>query len=68
MLVFDKHLQEMICDHREAYIEKACCTTAGDSGYIECACAGRDELICPNPDCTGIEEDQEVNIRGLVLC
>ncbi len=44
----------MTCSHEDAYIDKACCTTPGDSGYIECGCGGMDSVLCPNPKCTGI--------------
>lgn len=46
---------EVICTHPEAYIEKACCS---GSGLIECGCGGRDEVICPNPNCQGISENE----------
>lgn len=46
-----------ICDHTDVTIEKACCSIRGSSGYIECACSGMDDIICDNPDCTGLEDD-----------
>lgn len=49
---------EVICTHHEAYIEKACCTTAGSSGMIECGCGGQDSVICPNPRCQGIDDSE----------
>lgn len=51
------------CKHEEAYIEKACCSpfAIGDSGNVECACGGRDSVVCPDPLCDGIDE-REVEI------
>ena len=43
---------EWVCAHVDAYIEKACC----NGQDIACGCYGRDQLICPNPICTGIED------------
>ena len=51
---------EFVCSHGAAYIEKACCSTVGSSGYIECGCGGRDSVICPALRCTGIM-DHEVD-------
>lgn len=45
---------DWVCAHDEAYIEKACCSTVGTSGYIECGCGGRDSIVCPSYHCTGI--------------
>lgn len=47
---------EWVCTHEDAYIEKACCTSVGSSGYIECGCGGRDAVICPSTGCTDIED------------
>lgn len=60
MLVHDPELEEMVCDHAEAYIEPACCSFADrdDSGYIPCSCGGEDSLKCDAVDCTGIEDYQ----------
>lgn len=53
------HLEDerFICDHNDTTLEKACCKVRGSSGYIECGCGGIDNLVCENPDCTGITED-----------
>ena len=51
------------CAHVNHYVERACCSSRGSSGYIECGCGGRDEFICPNQDCTGIEFDQYGDIK-----
>lgn len=58
MLIYDDELEEMVCDHRDAYIERACCSPfqVGDSGYVECGCGGVDSIICPAGDCTGIQD------------
>lgn len=53
---FDPEIGELVCEHSDAYIEKACCSSVGESGYIECGCGGRDSVACPNPKCTGIED------------
>ncbi len=49
---------QFLCEHEDAYIEKACCTTVGSSGYIECGCGGRDSVVCEASNCTGIEDFQ----------
>lgn len=50
---------EWLCNHEEAYIERACCSNPVDSnGNITCGCYGRDSVICPAWDCTGIEDWQ----------
>lgn len=53
------HLEDerFICDHNDITIERACCSSVGSSGYIECGCGGRDTMVCENPDCTGIDDD-----------
>lgn len=58
VLTFDEELDEFVCLHPEAYIEKACCSPfqVGDSGYVECGCGGRDSVVCPAVDCTGIQD------------
>lgn len=48
----------VICSHPEAYIEKACCSTPGSSGMIECGCGGQDSVVCPNPKCQGIDDNE----------
>lgn len=50
---------EFVCDHNNAVIQKACCSTLdrGSSGHIECGCGGMDFAICYNPNCTGITEE-----------
>lgn len=57
---WDDELFQYVCNHSEAEIEKACCSTIGSSGYIECGCGGQDSVYCPAKDCTGIE-DYEVD-------
>ncbi len=44
--------------HEDAYLEKACCSMPGSSGYIECGCGGRDSVLCPAVDCPGIADYQ----------
>lgn len=44
------------CDHTNIHIEKACCSMIEESGYIECECGGRDNVVCDNPACDGIDE------------
>lgn len=53
---------EVICTHPEAYIEKACCSTRSSNGLIECGCGGMDSVICPNPKCQGISDDEVDNL------
>lgn len=43
------------CSHEDAYIEKPCCS---GGRIIECGCQGRSSVICPNPHCTGIKDDE----------
>ena len=57
---FDFELQQLVCTHVNAYIDKACCSSVGSSGYIECGCGGVDAVMCPNNDCTDIQ-DYEVD-------
>lgn len=45
------------CAHNDYSVSLPCCNSIGDSGYIECDCAGKAEVICNNPLCTGIDED-----------
>lgn len=47
---------EVICTHPEAYIEKACCSPF--QVIVECGCGGRDSVVCPNPNCQGIADDE----------
>lgn len=53
------HLEngEIVCDHNDTEVIKACCSQVGSSGYIECGCGGADETVCRNPDCTGFSDD-----------
>ncbi len=47
---------EWVCAHVNAYVEKACCP----AGTEDCGCKGRDSIVCPNDDCTGLtNEDVE---------
>lgn len=45
------------CSHEDITIEKPCCFGPN----IECACAGRSEVVCNNPHCDGID-DTEVDM------
>lgn len=53
---YDFDLQELVCSHINAYIETACCSSVGSSGYVECGCGGMDAVICPNHDCERIQD------------
>ena len=55
--VYNLKDERFICDHNSKTIEKACCSTVGESGYIECGCGCRDTVTCENVDCTGLEDD-----------
>lgn len=59
----DKHL-DLVCAHETATVVKKCCTSRGESGYIECACGGVDMIICDNPDCTGITDEEANELLG----
>ena len=54
MKLEDKSLD--ICLHDDVSFEPACCKNS--HGIIECACLGKDEVVCMNPDCQGISEDE----------
>ena len=56
MLVYDPELDQTVCNHEGAFVEPACCSTAGSSGYVECGCGGQNSIVCPAPNCTGIED------------
>jgi len=43
---------EPLCNHSEARLEKPCCS----GSFVECACRGSNEVICDNPNCTGIDD------------
>lgn len=45
------------CSHNEFEISLPCCSSKGESGYIECACGGFAEVACNSLDCTGINDD-----------
>lgn len=49
---------EVICTHPDAYIDKACCSGPGPNGVVECGCGGQDSVICPNPNCQGIDDNE----------
>lgn len=49
---------EWLCNHEEAYIERACCSGIDSEGNPSCACHGQDGVICPAWDCTGIQDWQ----------
>jgi hypothetical protein len=47
------------CDHlaNGAYMEPPCCSEADrepDTGMVACGCGGQGQVVCPAPDCTGI--------------
>lgn len=52
------------CQHKDAYIEKACCSP--HQPIVECACQGVDRVICPADNCTGIL-DQEAEVLFAIL-
>lgn len=47
---------EIYCSHEEAYVEKACCSGPDSDGLIQCGCQGMDSIICPDNNCTGIQD------------
>lgn len=47
---------EWVCAHEDVYIEPACCNGIDSEGNTDCGCYGRDQLICPNMLCTGVED------------
>lgn len=47
---------EFVCNHEEAYIERACCSGRDSEGNPSCACHGVDGIMCPAFDCTGIQD------------
>ncbi len=49
---------DFVCAHTDAYIERACCTSPDSDGNYSCGCHGRDSVICPAVDCTGIQEHE----------
>jgi len=49
---------EYICSHKDAYIEKACCTHPDSDGNYSCGCGGHDSVICPNSKCQGISDGE----------
>lgn len=54
-----------LCMHVEGAIQRACCMFQGSSGYIECGCGGRDSVVCYNPFCTGItDDDADILLAG----
>lgn len=48
---------DFLCDHNEAEIERACCSGRDSEGNPSCACHGQDAVWCPNPDCTGLTDN-----------
>lgn len=56
--IWDEDLKQYLCTHQNAYIERACCSSVGSGGDIECGCGGVDSVVCDNPDCTGIENNE----------
>ncbi len=57
---WDEDLKQYLCLHQNAYIERACCSGYDSEGNLDCDCGGLDQLICDNPDCTGINhKDRE---------
>ena len=55
---FDFEYGEILCAHANAYIEPACCNGVDSGGNPSCACRGVDQVVCPNPDCTGIKDHE----------
>lgn len=47
---------ELVCDHLDAEIERACCSGRDSEGNPSCGCHGMDGVLCPNPDCTGLTD------------
>lgn len=48
---------EFLCEHEDAEIERACCSGRDSEGNPSCACHGMDSVWCPNPDCTGLTQN-----------
>ncbi len=46
---------QLVCMHVNAYVEKACCPPS--MSIVECGCGGMDSAVCPNPDCTGLTDN-----------
>jgi hypothetical protein len=64
--VLDVDLGEFKCEHVSTHIDKACCSIfdIGSSGYIECGCSGQDSVVCNNPNCTGIDDEDVERLTG----
>lgn len=57
MLIYDPELGIRVCDHAAAYVDPPCCAGSPDeAGRPTCDCQGRDSVVCPAPDCTGIQD------------
>lgn len=48
---------EFLCTHENAEIERACCSGRDSEGNPSCACHGQDSVWCPNPDCSGLTDN-----------
>ena len=53
----DRSIVNINVHEHDIELLKACCSTIGSSGYIECGCGGMDEIICNNPNCPGISDE-----------
>ena len=53
----DIHDEDHECNHLSFEIVEPCCTSIGESGYIECGCGGMKEIICHSDTCTGIDDE-----------
>jgi hypothetical protein len=51
---YDFRYKETLCAHESVTVEKACCSAYSD--IIECGCGGTDQIICDNPECTGMSD------------
>ena len=54
--VFNEDTMQYECQHINAYLDKACCN--GEA----CACGGGDSVVCDNNSCTGISDEQSLEI------
>jgi len=50
------------CKHVNFRIEVACCGIIFP--LIECGCQGKDTIVCPNPKCDGITDEDLEYILG----
>lgn len=52
------HSHGLKCPHDNVQIIQACCTTVGESGNIECGCAGLDRIYCEDCDNQDMTEEE----------